>query len=827
MREDEGRAVTGAEEQARQLAAMYDASPIGLAVIDTELRYVRINEHLARLNGIPVADHIGRTVMEIIPNLSAQARAAFERVLAGEEMKGVEIFGPTPARPDRTSVWRQNWVPMRDETGTVIGVAVSCEDISEESRARKAVKALNAINTALAAEHDLERLVQMVTDAGVELTGATVGAFFHNVLDESGERLHLFTLTGADREQFTKLGRPRGTKVLEPLFRNELIRADDITRDPRYGANAPYEGMPPGHPVVTSYLAVPVVSGGGKVLGGLLFGHPEPGCFSQRHEELIAGLAAQAAVAIENARLLSAVQATNEALEQRVAERTAERDRAWRLSRDLLITVDPAGIFRSVSPAWTTILGHHPSEVVGRSYRDFIHPDDIPRTEAALSAASAGEDVPVFENRYRTRDGAIRHISWLTSVAGGRIYGSGRDVTDARAKDEALRATEAALRQSQKMEAMGQLTGGVAHDFNNLLTPILGSLDLIRRKVPDDARSMRLLDGAIQSAERARTLVQRLLAFARRQPLQADAIDVATMVRDIAALLSTTVGPQVQLIIETKECLPPALADRNQLEMALLNLAVNARDAMPGGGTLRIDVGDRQIEDGDPRLPPGAYIHLSVTDSGSGMDAETLNRAIEPFFSTKGLGRGSGLGLSMVHGLASQLGGAFHLTSSPGAGTVAELWLPVSTVEIVPTVTASLDPAPACSVGLVLLVDDEDAVRAAAAQMLGDLGYAVVEADGADAALRLVAEGLWPDLLVSDHLMPGMTGTELARHLRARRPDLGVLIVSGYADVETLSPELAHLSKPFRQADLQRALSMPKVYPPSRAPTSHAPMPAG
>ena len=795
-----------------QLAAMYDASPIGLAILDRDLRYIQINGHLAALNGVSPADHIGRTVHEIVPDISEQAVAAFNRVLAGEEICGIELVGPTLARPDRTSVWRQNWVPLRDEYGAIVGVAVSCEDVSEEHRAQRAVAALNRINTALAAEHDLERLVQMVTDAGVELTGASVGAFFHNVLGDDGERLHLFTLTGAAREDFTKLGQPRGTKVLEPLFRNEIIRSDDITQDVRYGLNAPFAGMPAGHPVITSYLAVPVVSGDGRVLGGLLFGHPRPGCFSQRHEDLILGLAAQAAVAIENARLLATVTATNENLEQRVAERTAERDRAWRLSRDVLITVAPDGVLQSVSPAWTAMLGHLPHEVVGRSFIDFLHPDDVDASRQAFDAAAGGADVPVIENRYIAKDGSVRWLSWLTAVEGGTVYGSGRDVTDSRAREETLRRTEEALRQSQKMEAIGQLTGGVAHDFNNLLTPILGSLDLIRRKLPDGDRSTRLVDGALQSAERARTLVQRLLAFARRQPLQPDAVDLVALTRDMSSLLSTTLGPQVRLVIETQEGLPPAMADRNQLEMALLNLAVNARDAMPAGGLVRIAVSQAHRVDPHDRLAPGAYVCLTVADTGTGMDAATLGRAVEPFFSTKGLGGGSGLGLSMVHGLANQLGGEFRLDSAVGVGTTAELWLPASVV----TVVAPAPPPsalPSGSVGCVLLVDDEEAVRAAAAQMLQDLGYEVVEADGADQALALVGDGLRPDLLVSDHMMPGMTGTELARHLRASLPALGVLIVSGYADVETLSPDLAHLSKPFRQGDIQAALATARIFP--------------
>jgi PAS domain S-box-containing protein len=790
---------------------MYDASPIGLAILDTDLRYLRINDCLAQLNGVPAADHIGKSVKEIVPELSEQALAAFRRVLDGELLKGIELVGPTIARPDEACVWRQNWVPLRRADGEIIGVAVSCEDVSEERRAQRAVETLNRVNTALAGEHDLERLVQMMTDAGVELTSASVGAYFHNEMDESGERLHLFTLSGADRDDFIGLGRPRGTSILGPLFRNEVIRSADITKDPRYGMNAPYAGMPEGHPTVVSYLAVPVVTRAGEVLGGLLFGHHKPGCFSEHHEKLIQGLAAQAAVAIENARLLAAVQAANETLEHRVAERTAERDRVWRLSRDLLVVVGADGIFRSVSPAWATIFGHEAEEVIGRSVNDFLHPDDAELTSAAIASAAAGEAVPIVENRYYAKDGSVRWISWLTKADGALIYGSGRDVTESKAKDEALRETEAALRQAQKMEAMGQLTGGVAHDFNNLLTPIMGSLDLLRRRAGDDERTKRLLDGALQSAERARTLVQRLLAFARRQPLQPSPVDVVALVRDMAALLSSTLGPQIKLTIATEEGLSAAVADRNQLEMALLNLAVNAGDAMPSGGTLRIAVTPKHLEASTPDLFAGNYICLSVSDSGIGMDATTLARAIEPFFSTKGIGRGTGLGLSMVHGLARQLGGHLMLESACGQGTTAQLWLPACSAPSIALPLVTIEPRASAS-GMVLLVDDEDLVRGATAQMLQDLGYQVVEANSGEGALQMVRDGLRPDYLVSDHLMPGMTGTELARAVRTIAPEVGVLIVSGYADVEALSPDLAHLSKPFRQADLADALAGEKVF---------------
>lgn len=683
-----------ARQQADELAVMYDNSPVGLAVLDTDLRYVRINRQLAEWNGIPVADHIGRHVSEIVPDLTDQVVAALYRVLAGEPLLGIEITGPTRARPDGSSTWRQNWVPVYDWDGTIRRIAISCEDVSEERNAQRALETLNRVGAALSAEHDLERLVQMLTDAGVELTGAKVGAFFHNVLDETGERLHLFTLSGDDRRRFERLGRPRATGVLGPIFQNVVIRSDDITADPRYGQNAPHAGMPPGHPEITSYLGVPVSSRDGSVLGSLLFGHPEPGRFTARHEELAKSLAAQAAVAIDNARLLADVRAANETLERRVEERTA-----------------------------------------------------------------------------------------------------------------ALRETEAALRQSQKMEAMGQLTGGVAHDFNNLLTPIVGSLDLILRKRGDDPVIQRLLDGALRSAERASTLVQRLLAFARRQPLQPAPVDMVALVDGMVPLLASTLGPKIALSVTRPEAVPPAHADANQLEMALLNLAVNARDAMPEGGALEIRLATGTAEAAPAPLPAGRYVRLAVRDTGSGMDAGTLARAIEPFFSTKGVGRGTGLGLSMVHGLASQLGGTLGLESRPGEGTTAELWLPES-ADAPAVVEALLRHEPHDGAGTVLLVDDEEIVRGTAAEMLRTLGYQVEATDSAEAALRLLDAGLVPDLLVTDHLMPGMTGTDLARDVQARLGRVPVLIVSGYADVEGLARDFAHLPKPFRQADLARALTL-------------------
>jgi PAS domain S-box-containing protein len=492
-------------------------------------------------------------------------------------------------------------------------------------------------------------------------------------------------------------------------------------------------------------------------------------------------------------------------LEREVAERTRERDRVWQNSRDLLVVVGADGVFRAVNPAWTEILGHDVSEVVGRSFLEFLWPEDVELTRSAHELATASE-LNNFENRFRHKDGTARWIAWHTSVEGDGIYAYGRDVTRQRAAAEELRLAEEALRQAQKLEAMGQLTGGVAHDFNNLLTPIIGGLDMLHRRGLGGERERRLIDGALQSAERAKVLVQRLLAFARRQPLQPSAVDVSGLIVGMADLVASTSGPQVKVVVDVPPGLPPAKADPNQLEMAILNLSVNARDAMPDGGVLRISASTQSLSAHNlAKLRPGLYVRISVADTGVGMDEATAARAIEPFFSTKGVGKGTGLGLSMVHGLASQLGGDLKISSRPGLGTNIELWLPVS--------EAAADPAaePVASqtstrAGLALLVDDEELVRASTADMLQEMGYEIVEAASGEAALKLVDEGLQPDVLVTDHLMPGMSGVDLIRALRERRAGLPALVVSGFAEADELAPDLPRLTKPFRAADLASSL---------------------
>ncbi len=457
----------------------------------------------------------------------------------------------------------------------------------------------------------------------------------------------------------------------------------------------------------------------------------------------------------------------------------------------------------AVNAAWTGLLGWEPHELVGTPFADFTHSDDLEATLATFASVFEAPLTVPYEFRFRHKDGSYRWFAWTGAFEGGRVYASGRHTTPEHEQAEALAAAQEQLRQAQKMDAMGQLTGGVAHDFNNLLTPIMGSLDRLLNRGVGDERERRLMAGALESAERARTLVQRLLAFARRQPLQPVAVDVGALVDGMAGLIGSTLDPKISVRVELAPNLPPARADANQLEMALLNLAVNARDAMPNGGTLTVRVAREGVH-GRPRtgLKVGHYVRLSVTDTGTGMDAATRERAGEPFFSTKGVGRGMGLSLSMMHGLAAQLGGGLLIDSEPGEGTTVELWLPVSAAPVDEGDAGQTARRPVASRGRALLVDDEDLVRMSTADMLTDLGLDVVEAGSAEDALRLLHDGTAVDLLVTDHLMPGMNGADLAREVKVLRLGLPVLIVSGYAEVEGLAPDLPRLVKPFRTAEL-------------------------
>ena len=368
----------------------------------------------------------------------------------------------------------------------------------------------------------------------------------------------------------------------------------------------------------------------------------------------------------------------------------------------------------------------------------------------------------------------------------------------------------AQLHEVQKLETLGQLTGGVAHDFNNLLTPITGALDILHKQYADkDLRSARLLNNALKAADRARTLVQRLLGFARRQSLQTEVIDIGRLIAGMRDLIASSIGPTIETTLDTPAEPLLTVVDPNQLELAILNLCVNARDAMPDGGRLTIAAEEADVRAGEvPMLSAGDYVRVSVVDDGCGMANETLARAVEPFYSTKEVGRGTGLGLSMVHGLAAQLGGGFAIASELGKGTSVHLYLPIATSD-----AAHAGPvAPAGAIASerplsVLLVDDEDLVRFATGEMIRELGHRVTEAESGAEALEQLRDGLEVDVVITDYKMPRMDGAELARHIAGINPGVRVLIITGYTGTNDEAQDLPRLAKPFGQAEIAAALT--------------------
>ena len=614
------------------------------------------------------------------------------------------VFHAAQQRPRRWSA---------GEIALIEDVASRTWDAVERARAEEALRdetqtleILNRTGSMLATDLGLDTVVQRVVDAGVELSGAQFGAFFYNVLDDQGGSYMLYALAGADASDF-KFGMPRATQVFAPTFRGEgVIRSDDITADPRYGRNAPHQGMPKGHLPVRSYLAVPVASRSGEVIGGLFFGHAQPGVFTERAERLVSGIAAQAAIAIDNARLLQSAQRLADTLETRVQERTRELEEA-----------------------------------------------------------------------------------------------------------------QEALRQSQKMEAVGQLTGGIAHDFNNLLQGITGSLEVLKRRVQQGrvGELEKLVTNAMGSAGRAAALTHRLLAFSRRQPLDPKSVQVNPLVVSMEDMLRRTLGERVELVLMLGGDLWLTLCDPNQLESAILNLSINARDAMPGGGRLVIETGNAVIDAayaaraGD--IAAGQYVCISVTDTGTGMPPEIVAKAFEPFFTTKPLGQGTGLGLSMIYGFVHQSEGHVRIYSEVGKGTTVKLYLPCyAGAHQADEAAASAPAAHRGDAGeTVLVIEDEAVVRGLIVGLLHELGYQALQAEDGPSGLAILQGDRRIDLLVTDVGLPGLNGRQVADAARVVRPALKILFMTGYAENAALpggflQPGMELITKPFAMEILAQRL---------------------
>ena len=491
---------------------------------------------------------------------------------------------------------------------------------------------------------------------------------------------------------------------------------------------------------------------------------------------------------------------------RQVAEAKRERDRLFEMSRDLFGVATFDGYLTSINPAWSRHLGRPDEDLLAKPFSDIIHPDDLATTGEVVAQLRSGKAVHQFHVRLLKADGTPIAFAWSAvpeaDPASGSFYTVGRDITEDLRREEALR-------QGHKMEALGQLTGGLAHDFNNLLQAAHGSLDLILRKPDDPVRVARLAGNGLQATERGAKLTAQLLAFSRAQKLELRPTGVAGLIAGMAEILRSSVGPLVRVTVDTGRHDLGVLADPTQLEMALLNLAINARDAMPGGGDLTLAAAQRSVPE-DSGLPSGTYVEIRVSDTGTGMPTDVAARAFEPFYTTKGVGQGTGLGLSQVYAMARQAGGTARIERNVPRGTTVVLCLPfVETAAGVETADDGLAPSTAYEARKVLVVDDDPDVRLFLSTSLETLGFDVVVAEDAGRGLALL-ETVDPDLVLVDFAMPGMNGAEMARVVRTRRPDLPIIFASGYSETAAIERAVGKsatfLKKPFGVSDLEAVL---------------------
>jgi hypothetical protein len=694
--------------------------------------------------------------------------------------------------------WTYGYSPI-DEADGVGGVLVVCRDVTKEHLAAEALREREA---------ELARVQQIGRIGGLEVD-LTTG--FRN--RRSPEYLLIHGLppdaVNESHEDWVKRIHPDDREATEKKFR-DAVAGDVRDYTVRYRIIRPNDGA-------LRWISVKSTierDANGKAVRLV-------GAHTDITEQVDAERALQQSEA-EQRKLAGQLAELNATLAERVEEKTRERDRIWNVSQDLLLVADRNGVWQTVNPAWTRTLGWSQAELLNRTSQWLEHPDDGSVTRAHVKQLSANNTTVRFESRFRHKDGTYRWLSWTAVSDKDCIYAVARDVTAEKAATDRLKATEEALRQSHKMEAVGQLTGGIAHDFNNLLTGIVGSLDLLQTRL-DQGRTEnvgRYINAAMTSANRAAALTHRLLAFARRQPLIPKSVDANALVVSLEDLLRRTIGEGIDLDIAASAGLWCTLCDPNQLESALLNLAINARDAMPDGGRLTIVTANARIEgiDADtPALLPGDYIRIDVTDTGIGMSPEVAARAFDPFFTTKPIGQGTGLGLSMIYGFARQSNGHVLIDSKQGAGTSVRLYLPRHHASAAGERVASAVADEHIATGeSVLVVEDEPVVRGVIVEMLHDQGYRVLEATDGPSGLRMLRLNDRIDLLVTDVGLPGMNGRQLADQARETRPGLKILFITGYAGNAAvakgfLQPGMEMITKPFDLDNLaQRVREMVK-----------------
>jgi len=759
------------------------------------------NDAYAQFAGARHPALLGKNVVQGWPEAAEFNRRVIAAGLAGKPLsfRDEELVVHRNGYPE--TIWLDlDYSPIRDESGIPAGVFAVVRETTqrvllERQRAADAARQqglvelgdrLRACDTpgqvSAAVAAVLGRLLGCARAGYAAVRGQTT--FIENDWTDGT----VASLSG--EHEFSSLG----PVYAEHLNRGEILVIPDITTHPAT-ESAAQAWRRIG---VRAMLNVPLLRNG--LPAGILYAHESrPRDWSAHEIALVRDVADRAWEAMRRAQAVEALHRMNNTLEAQVRERTLQRDRMWTLSADLMMVTSAAGVILSVNPAWTSVLGWREEELIGASIFDFVHPEDRDRTRAERGKFSIGRTIVNFENRYRTRDGGAVWLSWKAVPDGNVIHSVARDITAEREQAEALQAAEESLRHAQKMEAVGQLTGGIAHDFNNLLQGILGSLEFVQKRIAQGR--LEGVEGyaaqAKASAERAGALTHRLLAFSRRQPLAPKPVLANPLLLAMEPLLRRTLGEMIRLEFELEPGLWPVLCDPNQLDSAVLNLAINARDAMPGGGTLRLC--SRNMEDG--------RIRIAVTDTGTGMPPDVVERAFDPFYTTKPLGQGTGLGLSMVYGFMRQSGGQAKISSTVGKGTTISLFLPRYTGELPEDDTIPPAPAPRPGRGTVLVLEDEEMVRAIVVEVLEELGFEIIEAADGPAGLEILQSSRGIDLLVTDIGLPELNGRQVADAARLLRPALKILFMTGYAETAAmadgfLAPGMQMITKPFTIAGL-------------------------
>jgi PAS domain S-box-containing protein len=689
--------------------------------------------------------------------------------------------------------WTYGYGPIDKDDG-IGGVLVVCRDVTRDYLAATALREREA---------ELARVQQLGRIGGLEVDLRTG---FHNRRSPEYLQIHGLPLEAANEshEDWVRRIHPEDREATEKKFRDAVAGSvRDYTV--QYRIIRPSDGE-------TRWISVKSTierDEQGKAIRLI-------GAHTDVTDEVMAEQALRQSEE-RYRKLADQLAELNATLAQRVEEKTRERDRIWNVSQDLLVVADRAGVWQTVNPAWTRTLGWSEAELLNRTSEWLEHPDDNGIASAQVRKLGARQTTVRFESRFRHKDGSYRWLSWTGVSDKDRNYAVARDVTAEKAAAERLKATEEALRQSQKMEAVGQLTGGIAHDFNNLLTGIVGSLDLLQTRLNQGRTDnvARYINAAMTSANRAAALTHRLLAFARRQPLIPKGVDVNQLVVSLEDLLRRTIGETIDLEVTAADHLWWTLCDPNQLESALLNLAINARDAMPDGGKLTVTTANARLDNvtaDTPALSPGDYVCIDVTDSGVGMSAEVAARAFDPFFTTKPIGQGTGLGLSMIYGFARQSNGHVTIASRLGQGTSVKLYLPRHHGDSAIEHAAAVKAAEYAATGeTVLVVEDEPVVRGVILEILHDQGYRTLEAADGPSGLRILRNDKRIDLLITDVGLPGMNGRQLADQARETRPDLKILFITGYAESVAiadgfLQPGMEMITKPFELDVLSRRI---------------------